>query len=401
MRESRLQTSQTNLFQKIKAQCARAEENGKTLYRLSIGQPRGPALLSARRAAAEAVMSDQECMHEYQDNGCPGAPNFARDFVHAHFSSCPDPAFMKDDEISYLPIPGIKPMLGLIPKACGGIGGHKISVYTMTSPGYPTPADQARYLGMIHSSLPTIPENQFRFSPSDICDGIADLVMTNYPHNPSGQVATQDWWMEMCEFCQKYNIRIFNDAAYAILIHDRKEACCLTEVATSFPKLSWAEAFSASKVIGNGTGWRVGAICGSPDFVSDIATIKGNTDSGLFAPAAAGVLAAMKNDRASIEEYRQTYERRIEILVGLLRASGMKLAVEPRAGFFTLWLAPTEAFGEGVIGGEQFNNVMIENAGIVGVPFGQYIRYAVTSPIEEWRDHIFDSFRRARVSYAY
>ena len=398
MKKSRLPAGGTNLFQKIKAQCAEAEANGMKLYRLSIGQPRGSALLSARKAAAEAIMNNEECMHEYQDNGCPGVPNFALDFVHAHLDQFFLPDHLESQPISYLPIPGIKPMLGIIPQACGGINGNQVFVYTMTDPGYPTPADQARYLGMVHAALPTNPENQFRFSVTDV-HVKADLIMTNYPHNPSGQVATYHWWMELCDFCQEHDIRIFNDAAYAILIHDRKKACCLTEVAMYYPELSWAEAFSASKVIANGTGWRIGAICGSPDFVADIATIKGNTDSGIFAPAAAGIIAAMKNDKDSIEDHRRKYENRLELLIDLLRENGMKLAVKPKAGFFSLWITPVTAFNQSIENAEQFNDLMIKNTGIVGVPFGRYIRYAVTSPIQEWKDHISASFKKAEVGY--
>ena len=71
----------TNLFQQIKAWSTEVEARGVNLLRLSIGQPTGPALLSARMAAAKAVMSDDESMHEYQDNRSPGVPDFARRFV--------------------------------------------------------------------------------------------------------------------------------------------------------------------------------------------------------------------------------------------------------------------------------------------------------------------------------
>ncbi len=142
MRTSRLSSGGTNLFQAIKAKCTEAEATGKTLYRLSIGQPKGPALLSARKAAAEAVMSEQESMHEYQDNGSPGVPNFAKRFVQAHLKRNLDGA-----NVDFLPIPGIKPMLGLIPLACGAAQ-KRIRVGTTTKPGYPTPADWCGYLGV-------------------------------------------------------------------------------------------------------------------------------------------------------------------------------------------------------------------------------------------------------------
>jgi len=85
MLASRLPPGGENLFQSIKRKCVEAEAKGKKLYRLSIGQPSGPALLSARKAAAKAVMSDQESMHEYQDNGSPGVSDFAERFINVHF----------------------------------------------------------------------------------------------------------------------------------------------------------------------------------------------------------------------------------------------------------------------------------------------------------------------------
>ena len=58
MRTSWLQLEEENLFQAIRARRSRAQEQGVRLIDLSIGEPRGPALLSARKAAAEAIMSD-------------------------------------------------------------------------------------------------------------------------------------------------------------------------------------------------------------------------------------------------------------------------------------------------------------------------------------------------------
>jgi aspartate/methionine/tyrosine aminotransferase len=82
--ESWLPKEEGNLFQMIKAMCAAAEANGQILYRLSIGQPMGPALKSARLFAASAIMSDEQAVHEYQDNGSPGCPDFAKRFVQSH-----------------------------------------------------------------------------------------------------------------------------------------------------------------------------------------------------------------------------------------------------------------------------------------------------------------------------
>ena len=395
MKESRLPKSGGNLFQMIKAMSNDAQSKGKKLLKLSIGQPSGAAALSARTKAAETVLSDKECVHEYQDNGNPGVPGFASRFVQAHVLD----KIRLDRDVGYLPIPGIKPMLGLIPLACGANRRESpVRVMTTTDPGYPTPADWCVYLGegVHHSALKLTPENKFRFDQRLVKD--ADLVMINYPHNPSGQTADGDWLAELCGVCQEHGVRLFNDGAYTLLHHSGVHRT-LTDVSAGYPELSWAEAFSSSK-LGNCTGWRIGAIAGSQDFVGDIATVKGNTDSGFFAPAAAGVLQLLEHDFPYITNISAEYGRRLQTLIAMLRGQGMELAVEPGAGFFSLWKIPQTAFGEAIKDAHHFNSLMIERTGIVGVHFHPYIRYSVAQADPKAHEaEIEEAFGKAQVSY--
>jgi len=391
-RISRLPEGGNNIFQEIKRKRSEAEAKGTKILNMSIGQPSGPALLSAREAAARAILSDDETMHEYQDNGSPGVPGFAERFAQYHI----DCRLKGRTDIDFLPVPGIKPTLGLIPLACGSQNDYLL-VGTTTKPGYPTPEHWCSYLMAESYPLNLNPDNKFQFDTASIQEN-TNLLMVNYPHNPSGQIATRGWWDKICAFCQKNGIRIFNDAAYAGLAHSQKH-CVLADIAIGYPYLSWAEAYSASKLIGNGTGWRIGAVIGSIDFIGDLKTINGNANSGFVAPMAAGVIYAVENDQEGIEAHRRTYQERIDLLVGILSPLGMKLAVNPGAGFFTLWMTPKTAFGETIQDAEHFNNIMIEKTGVVGVPFGSYIRYAVTSDIKAMEKKIVAAFKKAHISY--
>ncbi len=407
-----------NLFQTIKKMRTKVRKKGIKLLDLAIGQPSGAALLKARAGAAVAVLSDEESMHEYQDNGSPGVPEFAEKFVLFHQGENPELSFdLKKSfahfgiEIAYLPIPGIKPMLGLIPLACGANQGRSVKVGTMTNPGYPTPADWCNYLGVSHFHLKTTPENGFLFEPDwtpaygkgDISHH-TNLLMLNLPHNPTGQIGMSEWWSLVCEFCQENGIRIFNDAAYAMLAH-KPGSVTLASVALEFPNLSWAEAYSASKLIGNGTGWRVGAMIGSQDFIEDIAKTKGNTDSGFFAPAAAGVLEAISDpeSRKKIREIRDIYAARIRNLTVTLQNCGMRIAVEPKAGFFTLWQVPKKAFGQKIQSAEHFNQLMAEKKGVIGAHFEPgYIRYSVAAAHlnqEEPLNMLWEAFQKTNIQY--
>ncbi len=94
---------------------------------------------------------------------------------------------------------------------------------------------------------------------------------------------------------------------------------------------------------------------------------------------------------------------RLDILCQIFQGNGLRLAVEPQAGFFSLWLAPRVAFGRGVLDSQDFNRLMIANTGIAGVHFDpRYIRYAVAgAPLEEpeWQEALDDGLRQAQVKY--
>lgn len=396
MRQSRLPVGGGNIFQKIRGRRSEAEGRGQKLLDLSIGEPRGPALLSAREAAAAAVLSDGESMHAYQYNDSPAVPDFSRRFIRAHLKA-ELAADLPGGGLDYLPIPGIKPILGLLPLACGCADGA-VSVGTMTKPGYPIPANWCDYhVNVSHYALALNAANGFRFAIADIAPG-TDLIMLNYPHNPSGQIAEADWLRELCQYCAQHKIRLFNDAAYISLSH-AAESASLSEIAVAYPDLSWAEAFTAAKLIGNGTGWHVGAMVGSGDFIADMKEVKGKTDAGFVAPMAAGVLAALEGDQSGIAQFRALYRQRLDLLMELMLGCGMRLAIPPRAGFYTLWETPSEAFGEPIESGEQFNFMMIEKTGVVGVHFGDFLRYAVCADVNTMQAELKAAFDAAAVSY--
>ena len=61
------------------------------------------------------------------------------------------------------------------------------------------------------------------------------------------------------------------------------------------------------------------------------------------------------------------YRERLYLLGDLLTDCGMRLAIEPVAGFYTLWETPTRAFGEPAENSEVFNLMMIDKGGGGGV----------------------------------
>jgi aspartate/methionine/tyrosine aminotransferase len=379
--------------------------------KLSIGQPSGPAPKTVRHAASAAMLSENESMHEYQDNSSLGCPEFTENFVRANLSLAAKKLNLDIKIGSTLPIPGIKPMLGLVIMACRNKPSDRVIILTDTNPGYPTPKVMAGQLGYenCHADLTLNAQNGFTPALQDIHDTfskitgsevfVSRLMMMNRPHNPTGQIMTADKWREICGYCMINKIRLFNDGAYTLLDHSG-EHCPLALIAPEFPGLSWVEAYSASK-LGNMTGLRIGAMVGSRDFIDDIAQIKGDVDSGFCAPQAAGVNALATTNMEYVDQVRAKYAHRLRILDGILNDNGMHQAVESNSGFFTFYHAPSYAFNKKTRNGKEFNQIMIENTGLVGVHFGEYIRYSVSTCNFTIEDNkaITNAFNRARVSY--
>ncbi len=141
-------------------------------------------------------------------------------------------------------------------------------------------------------------------------------------------------------------------------------------------------------------GWRVGTAVGSQDFIDELSSVKGNTDSGANGPALMAIRDYLKeaNTPKELKSLQELYLHRLGILENILTAAGLKSAGGTDGGFFSLWHCPKTLNGISISTAEEFNNQMIETYGIIGVPFSgailsdgtkeQFIRYAVCAPLE-------------------
>jgi hypothetical protein len=128
--------------------------------------------------------------------------------------------------------------------------------------------------------------------------------------------------------------------------------------------------------------------------------VKGEVDSGSAAPLMAGVIELFEKHKDKIAHVSAIYGSRMSSLIYDMEKAGMLLAAVPQAGFFTLWQCPKRAFGENIGSAEQFNNLMFERTGILGVPFEPYIRYAVcATDVQSLADHINKGLNAAQIKY--
>jgi len=118
-------------------------------------------------------------------------------------------------------------------------------------------------------------------------------------------------------------------------------------------------------------GWRIGFACGNPKLVSALARIKSYLDYGAFTPIQVAATAALNGPQDCVDEVRDIYRARRDVLISGLAGAGWDIPSPPATMF--AW-APLPAAFEG-IGSLEFSKLLLEHAEVAvspGIGFGEY-----------------------------
>lgn len=373
-------------FEKIKR--AKAEARSRfpdlPLIDMGVGEPDQPADERVAQILAEEAGKPEN--RWYADNGIPefqaACASYLERVYHLHHI---------DPYKNIIHGIGSKPVLALLPLCLINPG----DIALTTVPGYPVLATYTKYLGGQVYNLPLREENEFypdlTAIPPDVL-AKAKVLYINYPNNPTGQIATVDFYRRVVEFAHQHNVVVVQDAAYAALTYDGNQPLSFLSVDGAMDV--GVEIHSLSKAF-NMTGWRLAFIVGNTKLVQAYATIKDNTDSGQFrAIQKAGVYAL--NHTAITDATCARYSRRFDLLVDALNEVGFR-AKKPRGTFYSYVPSP-KGTKSGVVfaNAEEAAGYLIRNALISTVPWddaGAYLRFSVTfeaSDYEEEKNVIVD-----------
>ena len=207
----------------------------------------------------------------------------------------------------------------------------------------------------------------------------AKLLWLNYPNNPTGAVASAEFFTEAVEFARTHHLLLCHDAAYTqVTYHGEPSLSVLAppgakEVAVEFNTLSKSH---------NMAGWRVGALVGNPEVIRQLFVLKTNADSSHFLPVMEAAAAAMQSDQHWLVERNEIYRRRRDIVLETLQRLGLS-AQTPRASFY-VWSSIPPGWSS-----VDFVSALLKEAQVSltpGVLFGQngegYVRISITAPAE-------------------
>lgn len=281
---------------------------------------------------------------------------------------------------------GSKSILAMIPIGFINPG----DVCLMTVPGYPIMGTYAKFLGGEVYNLPLCEENDFfpdlESIPKDILER-AKLLYINYPNNPTGQIATKEYYEYLIDFCRKNKIFIISDMAYGTLTYGNYKPLSILSIPGAMDLC--LEIHSLSKSF-NMTGFRMAFVVGSEKSMKLYSTIKGHTDSGQFIPIQKAATFALDNYEDLIAENIKRYSRRFDLLVEVLKNIGFKV-YKPSAGFYVYVAIPKGAGDIDFNSAEDAFSYILDNSMISTVPWddcGAYLRISVTYDADCEEDEI-------------
>ena len=198
------------------------------------------------------------------------------------------------------------------------------------------------------------------------------LMWVNYPHMPTGAKASLEDLEKLVLFAQKHDILLVNDNPYSFVLNEDP----ISILAVDGAKSHCLELNSLSKSF-NMAGWRVGMLCGAPEFLQSVIKVKSNMDSGMFLAIQEGAVAALQLDRSWFDELNLVYQKRRKLVWELIDQLGASYETDT-SGMF-VWAKLDEGLDakEYVDGLLQEKHIFIAPGNIFGSNGKGYIRFSL------------------------
>ena len=221
------------------------------------------------------------------------------------------------------------------------------------------------------------------------------LFILNSPSNPTGVVYTPAEVKALAKVVVEQDIIVVSDEIYAKIIYDGSEHVSIGSLgAEIFERTIISSGFAKAYSM---TGWRIGYLAGPAKLIKAAITIQGHSTSNVCTFAQHGAIAAIESSQDCVEQMRQAFAKRREVMLHRLSAiPGMTCA--PPDGAFYLFINISKTGMTSL----EFCNVLLEShqvAAIPGIAFGadDHIRLSYATDmasIEQGMDRL-DKFVRS------
>ena len=348
---------------------AAARSAGEDIIDLGMGNPDLPPPAHVIEKLCEVAQKPDS--HGYSaSKGIPGLRKAQANYYGRRFGVDIDP------ENEVVVTMGSKEGLASLATAITAPG----DVVLAPNPSYPIHTFGFIIAGATIRSVPTTPdENYFRSLERAMAFTVPrpSILVVNYPSNPTAETVDLAFYERLVAWAKENKVWILSDLAYSELYFDGNPTPSILQVkggkdvAVEFTSLS--KTYSMA-------GWRVGFADGNRDLIAAMTRVKSYLDYGAFTPIQAAACAALNGPQDVVEQNRQLYHKRRDILVEAFGRAGWDIP-PPRASMFA-WAPLPPALAH--LGSLEFSKQLLTEANVAvapGVGYGEdgegYVRIAM------------------------
>lgn len=357
-------------FSRKLAEIAQINSSGeRPVINLGIGSPD----MAPHPDVVEALISSarRPDTHGYQSyKGLPGLRAAFSHWLSAHFQVDTDP------ETEILPLLGSKEGIMHISMAFLQEGDEVL----IPDPGYPSYASASTLAGATVRTYSLTEEDGWLpdFDALDKSDlSRVKIMWLNYPHMPTGRSASLSIFERAVSFARRHDILLCHDNPYCFILNPESPLSIFSIPGSKDLAL---ELHSLSKAH-NMAGWRVGAIVGQSDYLTEILKFKSNMDSGSFRPIQEAAIAALQLDAAWYRTQNEAYRKRKVLVEQIFDTIGCTYSSDQQ-GLFVWAKIPTPLYKSGYELSDEIlygSGVFITPGGIFGSQGDSYVRISLCS----------------------
>ncbi|WP_414752176.1 pyridoxal phosphate-dependent aminotransferase [Anabaena sp. CCY 9910] len=276
----------------IKAAAAKALDEGKTKYGAAAGEPK------LREAIAHKLQKDNHL--DYKPENVI-VTNGGKHSLYNLIVALIDPG----DEVI---IPA--PYWLSYPEMVTLVGGKSVIVPTDASTGYKITPEQLRKA----------------ITPK------TKLFVLNSPSNPTGMVYTPEEIKALAEVVVDADIYVVSDEIYEKILYDGAQHISIGSLGKEiFNRTLISNGFAKAYSM---TGWRLGYLAGPVDIIKAASSIQGHSTSNVCTFAQYGAIAALEDSQDCVEEMRQAFAKRRQVMLDRLNAIPGLSTAKPDGAFY-------------------------------------------------------------------
>ncbi len=215
--------------------------------------------------------------------------------------------------------------------------------------------------GGVPYEVPGSFENGFQPEPELIKKAITPktkAIFIGFPNNPTGAVATRENLLAISKIAQEHDLLVISDEIYDSLVYG-VEHVCFASLPGMKERTITLGGFSKSYAM---TGWRVGYATAPAHILGGLVRIHQYTVMSAPSVSQLAALAAINLGADAVEEMRQKYDRRRQLIVSGLNEIGLDTFM-PQGAFYAFPKISGTGFND-----EEFAQRLLEEEKVAVVP---------------------------------